>query len=190
MSIKFYLQLLCKVVVLIIVCFLLAVCSNTKSPEQTVIFVKVPPFYDKKFSDYGNYLRFQDFLFPPKGISKDEISYPKAGDKQGLPNDDSILEISINEKGEITLNLQNEGNVLDTTFLIEHLKTIFRKRAEAGVYEEGSRKIFKAVGIKTAGSVKYGDFIKIVDAVKQSGADPIVLRFKDDAGNFENYFKK
>lgn len=79
-------QISLKVFTLVIVYCLLTSCSDTKSTEQSVIVAKVPPFYDDKFSDYGNFLRFEDFLFPPKGVSKDEIKYPKAGDKQGLPS--------------------------------------------------------------------------------------------------------
>ncbi|MDQ3130391.1 MAG: hypothetical protein M3Q99_06475 [Acidobacteriota bacterium] len=94
---------------------------------------------------------------------------------KGLPHDHSLLIISIDESGKLTLNSENEGNVSDTNFLMTRLSKIFREREETGVYEPGKWKIVKAVGIKAARSIKYGDFIKVVEAIKQSGAEPIVL---------------
>ncbi len=159
--------------VLIILCCLLLSCSTNQQIEQNIIIVKVPPTYDEKLSREENYYRFQHFLFP-------QLEIPNPIPK-GLPNDNSLLTVSVDEKGKITLNSQNEGNVSETKFLIERLTTIFQEREKAGVYETGNWKIVKAVGIKTANSIKYSDFIEVVGAVKQSGADPIVLLFDDDA---------
>ena len=165
-----------------LILFLSLLLSCAKAPtEQSVIVVKVPPFYDKKYSDFGNYLRFQDFLFPPKDISKDKIHYPDSSDKTVLPNDYGMAyQVSV-KNGKVLLNSEVQGNISDTERLIERLHGIFQHNEENGVYEPNNRKIYKAVGIKTDNSVKYGDFFKVVEAVKQSGADPIVLLFDDDA---------
>ncbi len=173
MSSKFYIQSLCKFSLLVTVCFLFVNCSEKNPLEQTVIVVKVPPFYDSKLSREENFWRFQHFLFPQQEIPN---PIPK-----GLPNDDSLLFVSVDENGKLKLNSQDEGNVSETKFLTEHLTTIFQEREKAGVYETGNWKVVKAVGVKTAHSIKYGDFVKVVDAVKQSSADPIVLLFDDDA---------
>lgn len=182
MSFRDYVRLLGKGFVLIIVCISLNSCFfEENEPQPEIFIVKVPPFYDEKFSPYGNYLRFQDFLFPPEGIAKDEIAYPKAGDKQELPHDDSLLQVTINHGGDVTLNLEDAGNTADTNTLKARLTQLFRDRETAGVYETGTWKVVKAVGIKSAHSVKYAEFIKVVESVKQSGAEPIVLLFDDDA---------
>lgn len=155
-------------------------CAKEKS-EQSVIVVKVPPFYDKKYSQFGNYLRFQDFLFPPKDISKDEIHYPDSSDKTGLPNDYGMAYTVTIKNGQVALNSETQGSFSDTEILTERLHVIFQNNEKKGVYEPDSLKIYKAVGIDADKSVRYGDFIKVVEAVKQSGAEPIVLLFDDDA---------
>ena len=159
--------------VIIILCCLLLSCSETQQTEQNIIIVKVPPFYNEKLSQEENFWRFQKFLFP-------QIEIPNPIPK-GLPNDNSLLFVLMDEKGKLTLNSQDAGNVSETRFLTDRLSALFQESEKAGAYEPGNWKIVKAVGIKTAHSIKYGDFIKVVDAVKQSGADPIVLLFDDDA---------
>ncbi|MCY7348606.1 MAG: hypothetical protein LH614_20645 [Pyrinomonadaceae bacterium] len=159
--------------ILIVLCCLLLSCSTNQPIEQNVIVVKVPPIYDEKLSQEENYYRFQHFLFPQLEIPN---SIPK-----GLPNDDSLFSISVEEDGELKLNSYEIGSISETKPLTEQLETFFQERERLGVYETGSWKIVKAVGIQTAPSIKYGDFIKVVEAVKQSGADPIVLLFDDDA---------
>jgi len=153
--------------ILIILCCLLLSCSETQPTEQNIIIVKVPPFYNEKLSQVENYWHFQRFLFPQQ-----EIPNPLPKD---LPHDHSLLFVSIDETGKLTLNSEDEGNVSDTNFLIARLSEIFREREKAGVYEPGKWKIVKAVGVRAEHSIKYGDFIRVVEAVKQSGADPIVL---------------
>lgn len=162
-----------KLSLIVAVCCLFIDCSGEKPSEESVIVVKVPPFYDDKLSRQENFWRFQHFLFPQKEIPN---PIPK-----GLPNDDSILFVSINEDGKIKLNSEDEGDVSETEVLRERLTAIFQGREKDGVYETGTRNVVKAVGVQTAPSIKYGDFIKVVDAVKQSGAEPTVLLFDDDA---------
>ncbi len=89
--------------------------------------------------------------------------------------------VSAEENGKVKLNSQDAGNISKTDSLTIRLSEIFREREKNGVYEPGNWKIVKAVGIKTAHSIEYGDFIKVVEAVKRSGAEPIVLLFDDDA---------
>ncbi len=159
--------------VLIILCCLLLSCSKNQQIERNIIIVKVPPIYDEKLSREENYYRFQHFLFP-------QIEIPNPIPK-GLPNDCSLFSISVEENGKLKLNSQDIGSISETKLLTEQLKTFFQERERLGVYEPGNWKVVKAVGIETVPSTKYGDFMKVVDAVKQSGADPIVLLFDNDA---------
>lgn len=162
-----------KIVLSIILCCLFISCSKTPQTEQTVIFVKVPPIYNDKFSQEENYYRFRHFLFP-----QEEIPNPIP---EGLPNDDSLLFVSIDKNCKIKLNSENTGDVSEIRLFKERLKNIFQERKEAGVYETHKWKVVKAVGIKANTSIKYGDFIKVVEAIKQSDADPIVLIFENNA---------
>lgn len=160
--------------ILIIFCFLLLSCSKNQQIEQNIIIVKVPPFYDEKLSREENYYRFQHLLFPQSEIPN---PIPK-----GLPYDSSLIVVSVDEKGKFKFNgSEILGSVSDTHYLKWHLADIFLQREKRGVYEPRNWKIVKAVGIKTAHSVKYGDFMKVVNTIKESGADPIVLLFDDDA---------
>ena len=158
--------------ILIIFCCLLLSCSENQQTEQNIIIVKVPPIYDENLSREANYYRFQHFLFP-------QLEIPNPIPK-GLPNDDSVLFVSVNEDGKIELNSQKIGSISKTDSLTLRLAEIFLEREKNGMYEPGNWKIVKAVGIKTAHSIKYSDFIKVVKAVKHSGAEPIVLLFNDD----------
>ncbi len=167
-----YIHSLWKFVLFVVVGCLIINCSVEKPLEQTVIVVKVPPFYDEKLSREENYYRFQHFLFP-------QLEIPNPIPK-GLPNDDSVLFVSVDENGKVKLNSQDAGSVSKTNSLTMQLAEIFREREKNGVYEPGNWKIVKAVGIKTAHSIKYSDFIEVVEAVKRSGAEPIVLLFNDD----------
>ncbi len=172
MNLRFYVKSFGKLLLWIIVFGLFVNCSKKELPEQTVIIVKVPPLFSEKLSREEKHWRYQHFLFP-------QINIPNPIPK-GLPNDDSVLFVAIDENGEIELNSKKAGSISKTDSLTSWLAHIFSERDKNNMYEPGSRRVVKVVGIKTAPSVKYGDFVKVVEAVKQSGAEPIVLLFNDD----------
>lgn len=154
--------------------------TENEKTEEKIIIVKVPPFYDKKLSYVENYWKFNDFLFPEETLQKNRPKN-KIQTSRGLPNDDSLLHISTDGQGNIKLNMIEQGNISDTRQLQITLEKLFEERKEMGVYEPGSQKIVKAVGIRAENSVKYAGFFKLVEAAEQSGAEPIILRFDDDA---------
>ncbi len=162
-----------KFILLIIFISLFISCSKTPQTEQTVIFVKVPPIYNDKLSREENFYRFTHFLYP-----QEEIPNPIP---EGLPNYDGLLIVSIDKSKDLYINSLNVGNVSDTNQLKDKLTELFKERKEIGVYEPGNWKIAKAVGVKADPSIKYSDLIKVVEAIKQSGAEPIVLSFDNDA---------
>ncbi len=98
---------------------------------------------------------------------------------RGLPNDDTFVFVSLEKDGITKINQQNYGTVEDTAPLLEKLSEIFADRERDGVFEEDSNKIAKAVMVKATRSDKYGNVVKIVDIVKSSGADPIVLQIDE-----------
>jgi biopolymer transport protein ExbD len=117
-------------------------------------------------SDEEFYWRSQKSLFP-----KIEIPNPKI-----LPNDDSFLIVSVGNNEKLKLNSETQK---DIESLKDRLKEIFRSREEYGVFEPNSNKIVKTVVIKSSLSTKYGDVVKVIDAVKESGAEPIILQIDD-----------
>jgi biopolymer transport protein ExbD len=90
-----------------------------------------------------------------------------------------FLLASLSEDGRLTLNGENMGTPLSTDKLVDRLREVFKQRENNGVFREGSNEIEKAVFVKVPKSSKYGDFIRLVEAIKLSGASPIVLQIDD-----------
>lgn len=85
------------------------------------------------------------------------------------PNPDSLV-VKINN--DYSLNLNNEtnlGSVSDTNTLIKRLTSVFQLRKENLNNE-------KSVFIKAPKNLQYGEIVKVVDALKISGANPIALQ--------------
>ena len=97
----------------------------------------------------------------------------------GLPHDDTFLVVSIEKDGIIKFNSENFGNLKDTKPLTERLCQIFSERTKFGVYESDSDRNVKAVVIKAPLSIHYGEVVKVVDAAKISGAEPVVLQIDE-----------
>lgn len=100
---------------------------------------------------------------------------PKAKDKAS----DNILTLVVAVNSDYTLRLNTEkdlGTVREPKKLIERLENIFVQREENGVFDEAGQKVVKTVFIKAPRDVPYGEIVKVVDAVKIAGADPISLQ--------------
>lgn len=93
------------------------------------------------------------------------------------------LVVSINA-GDLKISLNNEdmGDVSDTETLTNRLNTVFKQREEGNVVREGTNEIEKTVFIKAPKSVRYGDVVKVIDGVKQAGAQPVGLQIDDLSG--------
>ena len=90
------------------------------------------------------------------------------------------LVIGINrDTRAITLNNDPSGSVDDSEALTNRLRSIFKDREANGVFRENSNEIEKTVFIKAPKSVHYGDVVRVIDAAKSAGADPIGLQIDD-----------
>lgn len=90
------------------------------------------------------------------------------------------LVVSINrETRAITLNNEPAGSIDDPSALTQRLSDEFRIRTNNGVFREGTNEIEKTVFIKSPTLTKYGDVVKVIDAVKTAGAQPIGLQIDD-----------
>lgn len=90
------------------------------------------------------------------------------------------LVVAINkDTKEVTLNNEPFGNVSDTKDLSEKLRGIFKEREANGVLRDGTNEVEKTLFIKSPKSVKYGEVVKVIDAVKSVGASPIGLQIDD-----------
>src|SRR5687767_7902309 len=122
-------------------------------------------------------------IITPVKPSKFEAKVPaEPKEQQNLdvkPNPLTLV-VSI-EKGTRALKLNNEnmGSIDDPSPLTARLAEEFTKRANAGVFREGTNEIEKTIFIKSPTTVRYGDVVKVIDAAKMAGAQPIGLQIDD-----------
>jgi biopolymer transport protein ExbD len=90
------------------------------------------------------------------------------------------LVVSINgATKDVALNNEPFGNVTDTEKLQNKLREVFTQREQNGTIREGTNEVEKTVFIKAPKSVRYGDVVKVIDAIKTAGASPIGLQIDD-----------
>lgn len=149
--------------------------SGKREHELEIILVRIPPFYNPKLSAGENQCYFREFLFSDYYLP----NIPRQCKGSGLANDDSLLYVSVAEDRALSINMQPAGDLNDTQLLKKNLSQIFESRSLSGVFEPGKTRVVKAVGIKVPIYAKYVDLISVARAVKDSGADPIVLLIDD-----------
>jgi len=106
---------------------------------------------------------------------------PKDEDKNVIlkPNPNTLIVFINREGAKLRLNQDDIGDVSDTTPLTAKLEEVFKDREARGVLREGTNEVEKTIFIKAPKSVKYGDVVKVIDAVKLAGAQPIGLQIDD-----------
>ena len=106
---------------------------------------------------------------------------PKDEEKNVIlkPNPNTLIVFINREGGKLRLNQDDIGDVSDTAPLTAKLEEIFKNRESSGILREGTNEVEKTVFIKAPKSVKYGDVVKAIDAVKMAGAQPIGLQIDD-----------
>jgi biopolymer transport protein ExbD len=106
---------------------------------------------------------------------------PKPDEQQVNPKPNPLtLVVAINKSDrKVTLNNEDMGNVSDATPLSEKLSAVFKERENGGVFREGTNEVEKTLFIKSPRSIKYGDVVRVIDAAKLAGAQPIGLQIDD-----------
>ena len=98
------------------------------------------------------------------------------------------LVVSIANDLSIKLNQDNMGSVNDTTPLAQRLAQVFKERKEQRAYKVGmetaanvseDERIEKTVFVKAPRALKYGEVVKVIDAIKGAGASPVGLQVDD-----------
>ncbi len=98
------------------------------------------------------------------------------------------LVVSIAPDLSIKLNQDAMGSVNDTTPLSQRLTQVFKQRKEQRAYKVGmetrselpeEERIEKTVFVKAPRTAKYGDVVKVIDAIKGAGASPVGLQVDD-----------
>ena len=106
---------------------------------------------------------------------------PKPEQNQAPPKPNPLtLVVAINNADKsVTLNNERAGDVSDTEPLTARLQTIFKEREQNMVFREGTSEIEKTVFIKAPRSTRYGEVVKVIDAAKIAGAQPVGLQIDD-----------
>ncbi len=144
--------------------------SEQKEPKHSFI-VKVSKEFNPNFSDEELSQYVADGYELPNGFLEKRNTF--------LHYSPMLLVVSVQKDGIIKLNVQNEGDLSNLQPLTNNLMNIFDEREKNLVFEEESNNILKKVIIRSNRSIKYGDVVKVIDAVKSSGAKPIVLQIDD-----------
>jgi biopolymer transport protein ExbD len=90
-----------------------------------------------------------------------------------------MLVAMLKKDGALTLNNDSMGMISDPKKLENKLADVFKYRENTGILREGTNEIEKTVDLKVSKSCKYGDFIKLVEAVKLAGTEPIGIQIDD-----------
>jgi biopolymer transport protein ExbD len=98
------------------------------------------------------------------------------------------LVVTISPDLQIKLNQDSLGSVNDTAPLAQKLALTFKDRKEQRAYKIGMEnrsdlkeddRIEKTVFVKAPRAAKYGDVVKVIDAIKGAGASPVGLQVDD-----------
>jgi biopolymer transport protein ExbD len=98
------------------------------------------------------------------------------------------LVVSIAPDLQLKLNQDSMGSVNDTGPLSQRLVGVFHQRKEQRAYKPGmetrsdvseDERIEKTVFVKAPRSLHYGEVVKVIDAIKGAGANPVGLQVDD-----------
>ena len=98
------------------------------------------------------------------------------------------LVVTISPDLQIKLNQDSLGSVNDTAPLAQRLAAVFAQRKDQRAYKIGMEtrtdvkeedRIEKTVFVKAPRAAKYGDVVKVIDAIKGAGANPVGLQVDD-----------
>lgn len=89
------------------------------------------------------------------------------------------LVVTIANDLKLKLNQDEMGSVNDTGPLGQRLSSLFALRKEQRAYRPGTEEVEKTVFVKAPRSLKYGEVVKVIDAIKGAGANPVGLQIDD-----------
>lgn len=99
-------------------------------------------------------------------------------DKNLKPNPLTLV-VTIGSDGKMKLNNEEMGSVDDTSALSGRLVSEFKKRTDNKAYRTGTTTVETTVFVKAPRSMPYGKIVKVIDALKGAGADPVGLQIDD-----------
>ena len=91
------------------------------------------------------------------------------------PNPNTLVVAVDRNLGLSVNNLKELGTVDDPSLLVVKLKSLFKEREANGDIDDNGN-VVRSVFIKAPRNIGYGKVVKVIDAVKSSGADPLALQ--------------
>ncbi len=106
---------------------------------------------------------------------------PKPEENQAPAKPNPLTLVVSVDKASMGVMLNNEaaGDVSDTSLLTNKLSEIFKQRENNLVFREGTNEVEKTVFVKAPRSVRYGNVVRVIDAVKLAGSDRVGLQIDD-----------
>jgi len=161
--------------------------GGSKSKSTAVPYINVTPLIDVLLV-----LLIIFMVVTPLKPSRFKADIPTQRD----PNEDLsklkpnplTLVVTISPDLQIKLNQDNLGSVNDTSPLAQKLAQTFKERKEQRAFKVGMEtrsdlpeadRIEKTVFVKAPRATKYGDVVKVIDAIKGAGASPVGLQVDD-----------
>jgi biopolymer transport protein ExbD len=161
--------------------------GSSKSETKAVPYINVTPLIDVLLV-----LLIIFMVITPLKPSRFQADIPTQRD----PNEDLsqlkpnplTLVVSISSDLQLKLNQDNMGSVNDTAPLSSKLRQVFQQRKEQRAYKPGmetrtdvpdEERIEKTVFIKAPRGMRYEDVVKVIDAIKGAGANPVGLQVDD-----------
>jgi biopolymer transport protein ExbD len=124
----------------------------------------------------------------PSRILVELPKQPDPSDFSQLKPNPLMLVVTLSPDLRVKLNQDSYGSVNDIEPLSEKLVNIFRERRDEHAYKPGfetrtditeDERIEKTLTIKADRKIKYGDVAKVINALKGTGARPIILQLDD-----------
>ena len=124
----------------------------------------------------------------PSRILVELPKQPDPSDFSQLKPNPLMLVVTISPDLRVKLNQESYGSVNDIEPLSEKLINIFGQRRDQHAYKPGfetrtdvteDERLEKTLTIKADRKIKYGDVAKVINAVKGTGARPIILQLDD-----------
>lgn len=146
--------------------------------EEAVPFINVTPLIDVLLV-----LLIIFMVVTPLKPSRFEAKIPSEPDpnqdlSQLKPNPLTLV-VTIFGDFKLKLNQDDMGSTNDTGALSSRLVGLFEERKRSGAFRTGTQDVEKTVFVKAPRSIKYGEVVKVIDAIKGAGANPVGLQVDD-----------
>lgn len=152
--------------------------QTSSGSDDAQPYINVTPFIDILLV-----LLIIFMVVTPLKPSRFEAKVPSEPDPQQdlsqiKPNPLTLV-VSVANDLKLKLNQDEMGSVNDTAPMSQRLTALFQQRKEQNAFRPGTTEVERTVFVKAPRSLKYGEVVKVIDAIKGAGANPVGLQIDD-----------